>query len=499
MEKNKISEQLIKKLAKGGIIIFIGSIIGKIIHFGLHVLLGRVLGVGTYGLYALGFSITGVVRSVSSLGLHQGIVRFGALYKGEKDDAQVKGTLISSLVTSLLFGIFVSVLMFVFSEVIALRIFNKPDLSIVIKVFSISLPFHILMTMSSYTARAFHKMQYDAGLMNIFHPFVNIFFVGLAFLLGFKLNGALFGFLIATILSAFFGLYFIWRIFPEIVSSLQPIYQIRKLLRFSLPLLVTGIAALFLSQTDRLMLGWLSTSREVGIYNAAVVVALQIMLIVNALTASFSPMIADLYNRGRMKEIKTLFQATARWGITLSLPLALVIICCSKNILMLFGSEFSYGWPVLVILSLAQLIIVSRGLTVSMLIMTGRQDIELFNTLAMASLNIALNYWLIKLYGAFGASIATAVSISLLGIVRLLEVKLLLGMQPYTLKCLKPLLAGLIISLIWLLLIVHSDMGLIWIVYACGLTLVYGGILYLLGIEKEDLMIIGTIKSRLLG
>jgi len=499
MEENKaLRQQLIKKLAKGGIIIFIGNIIGKILHFGLHILLGRVLGPGIYGLYALGFSISGVVREVSSLGLHQGIVRFGALYKGEGDKARLKGTLISALVISLLSSILVSVLLFFFSQFIAVRMFNKPDLVSVIKILSISIPFYVLMTMSAYTARAFHKMEYAAGLVGIFHPIVNAFLVGLAFWLGFKLNGALFGFLFSTVLSALLGFYFIWKIFPDIISPLNPTYETRKLLRFSLPLLITGIALLFMTQTDRLMLGWLASSKDVGIYNAAAVVALQIMLIMNALTASFSPMISDLYNRGKMGEVRKLFQITARWGIILSLPLALVIILFSKNILAFFGSDFTYGWSALVTLSFAQLIVASRGLTVSMLIMSGKQNVELFNTLALAGLNILLNFWLIELYGIFGAAVATTVSIGLLSIVRLLEVKLLLGMQPYTVKCLKPIFAGSIILMIWLFTGMYDSIGLIWIGYIGILGVLYIVILYLLGFEKEELVIIKTVKSKLL-
>ena len=497
MEENKISEQLIKKIARGGMIILFGGIIGKIIHFGLHILLGRGLGAGPYGLYVLGLSIFSIAYSISTLGLHQGVVRFTAIHKGKGDKAQIKGTLISALSISLLFSIFVSILLFIFSQSIALKIFNKPELTFIVRVFSISIPFHVLMIIVSSFARGLHKMKYSTGLINVFHPGVNIFLVGIAFLIGFKLNGALFALLISTVLSALLGLYLLRKIFPEIMSSLQSIYQTRKLLRFSLPLLTAGIALLFMSQTDRLMLGWLSTSTDVGIYNAASVIALQITLVVSALAFSFSPIIADLYNRKKTKEMKKLFQTTARWGIILSLPIALVIMIFSKNILLLFGSQFTDGWQILTALSIAYLIVASRGLTTSVLIMSGKQNLELLNTLIMVGINIPLNYWGIKLFGAFGASVATAICISLLSIIRLLEIKFLLKMQPYSVKCLKPLFAGLIIFFVGLLVSTNASAGSIWVIYGCGLMLLYGGILYLLGIEKEDLVIIRAIKNKL--
>ena len=57
-------EQLTRKVAKGGIIVFTGSIFGRGIEFVLHMLLARVLGASSYGLYALGYSVVMIKKGL---------------------------------------------------------------------------------------------------------------------------------------------------------------------------------------------------------------------------------------------------------------------------------------------------------------------------------------------------------------------------------------------------------------------------------------------------
>ena len=133
-----------------------------------------------------------------------------------------------------------------------------------------------------------------------------------------------------------------------------------------------------------------------------------------------------------------------------------------------------------------------------MLVMSGKQYLEMYNTFAAAGLNVILNLWLIRAYGINGAAIATGISIGVISILRLLEVRFVLGLQPYDWRLIKPLLAGLVISLICIFTKMNSGTGLIWIAYAGILMLVYGGILFLLGFEVEELMLIRGVRRKVL-
>ncbi len=496
IEKADAVGPLAKKVARGGGIVFAGSLIGKAAHFLLQILLSRRLKAQAYGMYCLGFTISIFAASVSSLGLHNGVVRFGALYEGEGDKSRIKGMLIAAIALSSLSSVFTSALLFVFSDAIATRFFDEPGLAEVIRIFSITIPFASLIVMVAYAARAFHIMQYDIGLRGILPPVTRIILIGSAFLLGLGLRGAILAFLASNVLCALFSLYLLWRIFPDIVSELKPIYETRRLLRFSLPVLIASFANLLLIRIDRLMLGWLKGPADVGIYNAASVTALHTSFMLSALNASFSPMIADLYNRGKREELERIFQMTTRWIFTVSLPIALILISFPRNIMAAFGLDFGAGWLALVSLSVACLMNAGAGSSGFILVMSGRQNIELLNDFVMVSLNVVLNFWLIRLYGITGAAIATGGSIAVINIMRLLEIRLFMKMQPYNRKYIKPLLAGLLAIAIPLFIASDPGTGFVWIIYSAAMGLVYGALLYLLGLEAEDREILSAVKGK---
>lgn len=495
---SETSEQLTKKIAKGGGIAFAANTADKGVRFLLQILLARVLGASSYGLYLLGYSLTMIASQVSVLGLATGTVRFAALYKGVGDIKRVKGTLISTFAISTLASVVAGILLFLFSGRIS-QIFNMPQLSGVLRVFAFALPFYVFMIMAGYSARAFQAIKYEAAVRNVFHPIANIVFVSIFLLLGFRLLGVIYGFLISSAISAFFGLYLLTQIFPEIVSELKPSYEFKKLLRFSLPVFVVGFSYSILLETDKIMLGYFKASEDLGIYAAAANISQQGALIVYSFSCIFGPIVSDLHNRREFTELENLYKTLTRWVLSLSLPILIVMILFSKQIMGIFGPEFVSGWSVLLVLSCGRLIIYCMGSVLAgyMLPMSGKQDIEMVNTFVMAVLNIALNFWLIQIYGILGAAIATGISIAITDIMKITEVRILLGMQPYSRSYHKPFVACLAALLVTVLLPIIRISSFHWILRLAIFFVVYFLILRCLGLEDEDVRVLRAVRKRL--
>lgn len=491
-------EYLTKRIAKGGGITLLGSGFGKVVQVGFHILLGRILGAGGYGLYALGYSVIQLASQISTLGLRSGIVRFVALYKGEGNLQRVKGTLISAILITSLASVVVGILLLLFAESISAKIFNDPQLTLVLRVFGLSLPFFVLMEMAADASRGFQRMDYYVGIRNLIWPISNALLVGIAFLLGYRLIGAIYGFLASMVLSATLGLFFIRKkIFPE-GSSLQPDYEVKRLLRFSLPVIFVGFGQYLLSQADRLMIGYFMTSGNVGIYNAASMIATQTaFFIINSVNLVFAPVIADLYNQQRVRELDSLFKVVTRWIVTLTLPGVLIMVFFPKPVMGLFGAGFEEGSIVLIVLILACLVDAASGPVGLILIMSGKQNIELLNTLSMAVINIGLNIWLIQIYGIVGAAVATGFSIAIVNIIRLIVVYKLIGIQPYTRKYFKPVGSALAVFLLLLFLTGQGGIGLHWVIGLALCLLLYGGVILILGFESEDRLVMRAIWNKL--
>ena len=492
------SDQLIRKAAKGGGIAFTGNVIDKGLRFPLEILLARVLGAGGYGSYSLGYGLAMIGSQLSMLGLPSGIVRFVALYKGTGDMERVKGTLSSAFVISTLSSIAAGGLLFLFSGSVS-EMFDMPELVNVLRVFAFAFPFYVITLMAGNAARAFQAIEYEAAVTNICRPLANVAIVSIAFLLGFKLLGAVYGFLISSAISAFFGLYLLKRIFPDIVSELKPSYEFRKLLRFSLPVLFVGFSYAMLGQTDRIMLGYFKASKDLGIYSAAAIISQQAGLITYSFGCIFCPIISDLYNRNEFRDLERLFKTVTRWIVSLNLVILILFILFSKQIMGIFGSEFTSGWLVLVVLSSVHLIGYSAGgaLVGYVLQMSGKQDVELINAIVMLISNIALNFWLIPIYGILGAAMATGASYAVINIARIVEVYKLLRMHPYDTNYYKPFVAGFVVIFLSVFFSMLNISKPYWIISAATLSVVYFVVLYFLGLEYEDKMIWETIKRRI--
>jgi len=464
-----------------------------------QILLARALGASVYGLYALGYSVLGMAGQLSMLGLQNAAVRFGAIYQGKRDKSRVKGVFLSILFISTGSAVLVATLLLFFSNFIANDIFDEPKLTMVLRGFAFALPFYVLTSISASSARGLKCIKYSTGVPNVFHPISNLLIVGIALLLGFQLMGAVYGFVISSVLAAGLGIYLLWRIFPELTSQLTPNYELRKILGYSLTLFLARFSYIILGQTDRIMLGYFSVSKDVGIYNVAAVGAAQLPIFLTSLNALFSPLIADLHSRGQMQQIERLFKIVAKWAFSLSLPAFMVIILFPKGIMMIFGRDFIAGWLVLVTLGVSQLVRVSVGSVQAILIMTGQQKLELVNSVSLVIVNIFLNILLIQRYGILGAAIATGISMVLISLARLIEVYILFKIHPYESSFWKPIVAGLIGGGLLLGLssiIPFEDWA--WIGGTAIFLALYLGALRLFGFDREDMVVLQAVKRRLL-
>ncbi len=495
-------ERLTKQVARGGTIAFVGGVVGKVFGFALNVLLGRVLGPGGFGLYALGMSVMGLAQSVSSLGLSKGVVRFCATERGAGEKAGVKGTILAALGVSAASSVIAGTVLYVFSNMIAERFFDEPELAWVLKVFAVAIPFSVLIGITGAFAQSFQRIEYQVAVGNVFRPLVSLALVGSAFALGFRLAGAVYGFLASGVLSACLGLYFSWKLFPEIFSALKPAYKTKRLLFFSLQVLLSGFSYLLLNYTDRLMLGYFGEARDVGIYAAAGNMALLLTMILSALLPIASPITADLYRKGEIRALSSVFRTVTRWGFTLTLPVFLVFFFSSEGIMSVYGPGFVGGAAVLMILSVGQLVNVGTGPVGMLFEMTGKQRVTLSMGLVLVGVNALLNLWLIPLFGATGAAVATAVSVTLIFTILLFLVYRMYEIHVYDRFFVRPVAAGGAAVLASAAFCRLSDLALFGgfdVMKIVVLVTIYYAVLFALGISRDDKLLLFAIKNKITG
>jgi O-antigen/teichoic acid export membrane protein len=131
--------------------------------------------------------------------------------------------------------------------------------------------------------------------------------------------------------------------------------------------------------------------------------------------------------------------------------------------------------------------------------MTDHPRFDLLNMSLTLVINLLLGFWLIPQYGAFGAAIVSAISIAFINTLRLVEVYLLLHIQPYNLTYFKPVVAGLLAASTTVLVgQLLPDWPAIWRLGSLGLILglIYLLVLLALGLDENDQVIIQAVQRR---
>jgi len=285
--------------------------------------------------------------------------------------------------------------------------------------------------------------------------------------------------------------------FPDLLSAdTPPVFEGRKLFNVSVPMGIVNLTRGVSTWGAVAVVGILSTAQEVGIYNVAARMAQLCTIWLYAFSGIFNPIISELYSRGSLDELGSLYQDVCRWIFVGGFAPFLLTVLLAKDIMTIFGSEFVAGWPVLVLIAIGLMFSSSVGPTNRVLAMTGHQKIFMTAILSSTVVTLTSSVPLVYLYGAVGAGIATAAGIVVFNVASVLFVRRLLGVWPYNIRYLKPLAAGglgvAVVLLARLLLTPPEGVPAI-LVFSPLFLIAYVALNLTLGLDANDKQFLGSI------
>ena len=117
MEKDNTEiEQNLKLLVKSSLIVFIGLFLSRILNYLYRIIIARNIGPEAFGLFTLAVTTLTLLIHVSSMGLTEGLVRYVAIYRGEKENDKIKYLFRLTLSRLIFSGILFGFLLFAFSR-----------------------------------------------------------------------------------------------------------------------------------------------------------------------------------------------------------------------------------------------------------------------------------------------------------------------------------------------------------------------------------------------
>jgi len=189
---------------------------------------------------------------------------------------------------------------------------------------------------------------------------------------------------------------------------------LRALLPFSM---IAGLD-LVLQNMNIVMLGLFMTDQTVAVYRVAMTVASLVSLGLTAVAMVLQPFVAEASARGDIARIEILASGAAVAISAVTLPVALFLVIFGRPVLAgVMGPEFVESYLPMLILIAGHISNAVFGAVVMVLNMTGHERRTLWGMAATVVVNLGLNLVLIPPYGAEGAAIATAVSLTLRNVV----------------------------------------------------------------------------------
>lgn len=185
----------------------------------------------------------------------------------------------------------------------------------------------------------------------------------------------------------------------------------KLLIKESWPMIFSVIGLQLQSRIDQVMLGAMSFTSDLGQYSVATQVLNIALFIPSAIMGSFMPAIARAKDTNEEK-YQFLLLNSYRLMFTMFLIIAVPIFLLGSLVVdILYGDQYIMAGSLLSFLSFKLLFNFLGTAKASFIVNEGLFKFKMFTALLGAIINIGANYLLIPLYGAFGALIATYISL----------------------------------------------------------------------------------------
>lgn len=186
-------------------------------------------------------------------------------------------------------------------------------------------------------------------------------------------------------------------------------YNLKKHIKPVLILFASSIAITIYANFDVSMLGFISTEREVGLYNAAVKIDTIVLSLSTAITSVLVPRMASYFGKGNIDQVKALSTKTIQISLLLAIPLALFIFVFAENVVVFIGgTDYIEAAPTLRVKIMCVVPLLFANLFGSQLLIPMGKEKRFTQSVTVGIfINLVLNVLLIPTWGAVGAALGT--------------------------------------------------------------------------------------------
>ncbi|MFB6188495.1 MAG: flippase [Halapricum sp.] len=461
-----------------------GGMAGRVLRYGLTFLIATAFGATALGVFSFGMVLIQTASVVASVGLGSAVQKYVSIYESTDQPGLLKGVTTFSLLTPLVVGTVIAGTLYVFWDTVLE--FTRFGPGVPQQWFLLGIPLYAVMTTAASGTKAFKQTKYDVYIRDVGHSTVAVALVAIAAALGLGVRALALAYVLSLAVGCVLAVYFLTKL-GAFARSVATETDLRTWLTFALPLIVAAVSTHLLWWSDTLMLPLFEPADQIGIYQVAFQTAVIFSFLLGSVNALFPSLAADLYANEKYAQLERVYTVITKWVTYVAVILYLFIAVYARDVLALFGDVYTAGVTALLVLGLSQVLVAATGPVGYLLTMSERERVVSINNVTAAALNVVLNFVLIQRYGILGAAIATGISLTLMNVAQLLEVRYFLGINPYSRRYWKGLVA-ILAGAVPIGLGTVVPMGGVVRLVGVGVctAVVFAGVLWVLGFDDQD-------------
>lgn len=384
------------------------KIAGMLLSIIYVVYLGKILSADKLGVYYLTITVLSSAMVISRLGFDNLIVKQVSIFY---DNGQIKKIIkfLKFLNTKvLIFSILLTILIVLFSNDISYYLLDTNKHKNKIIIISCCIYFYNMAFIYSESFKATGNLKLSVVFPSILFPLFNIIGVSILFPF-FSENGVFISVCVSVILIYFSGKF----ILNKKIEQENQLENNDFLLGVKIPVnfYLISVSNFIFSSVDTIILGFLSTNSDVGVYAILLRVVLPFSTLLIIINSVFARDFSIWYNNNQIRKCRENYSKLIKVSLLFGVPYFLLICFFGRNILLFFGEEFQIGAIPLIIISLGYLLLLITGPSSTVLMMTGNEAIYRKLVIYVGILNVIFSYFLVNSYGLLGACISTTIAL----------------------------------------------------------------------------------------
>ncbi|GIV34001.1 MAG: capsular polysaccharide biosynthesis protein [Chitinophagales bacterium] len=392
-----------------------------------------------FGLTRVLLALAYILAQFANLGAFNVILKFFPFYKSNRN--QHSSFLIISFLVPLLGFIAVSAIVYVFRDFI-LTAYQK-DSELINDHFFLVFPltfFILYMRLLESVSNTYFKTIFPIVIREVIIRLLTLIAIILyhidiltfnEFLIVFiGIYGAAVVFLIIYLIRiGALKIKIVWEGFPE--SSY------REMANYGFYALLGGAAVTVVANIDVVMVSFMVNLKDTAIYSVAFLIATVIQLPQRSISQIAIPVLSEAWKNNDLKKIEEIYRKSSI-NLILIGNLLFALVWINVDSLFTYLPEIYSGGKIVVLFILvSKLFDMYTGVNGEIIRLSRYYRFDLVSMVVLVLLVIGTNYIFIPIYGIAGAAFATALSVMIYNLVKLLFIWVKYKMQPFSLDSLK--------------------------------------------------------------